>query len=141
MNKNLVKINDNFFNKISKFINNLFNKNKDNVKIDYEKSNNREFAKEIDVKENLEFKYNELLKKFKILGKKILENNNIKVDNDEFLIIIWDKVQSIYPEKKEIINIGIQMIYNDEILTEYNFKKLVDIYENLSLSIKYGEII
>lgn len=140
MSKELVKFNNNIFNKIYKFINKLFHKNKENIIIvDYEESNNKEFAKEIYVKENLEFKYNELLKKFKILGKRILENNNIKFDNDEFLSEIWYKIKVIYPEKKDLITSSIQMVYNEELLTEYNFNKLEENYEKLNISIQSGE--
>lgn len=93
--------------------------------------NNGEFKKSLDITNNLEYRYNELIRKYKNATKDIVGKNNIIINDDSFLIESLRAIIKVCPEKTNIIQEAINMIYSDEILTEYNLEKLKELYSKI----------
>lgn len=83
-----------------------------------------DFLKHIVAKNNLEYKYKDLLRKLKIYVCKVLNKNASENSSENFLLEDLCKISTKYPDKRDtIINI-INLIYGNELLTENSYEEL-----------------
>ena len=87
-----------------------------------------DFIKSLDVTNNLQYRYNELLNRYKVRAKEIVEKQNSRSAEENSLIQYLSQMIRIFPDKSQLIQEAISMIYSDEYLSEYNYKKLYDIF-------------
>lgn len=90
-----------------------------------------DFIKSLDVTNNLRYRYSELLNRYKVKAKEIIEKQNSRSAQENSLIQYLSQMIRIFPDKSQLIQEAISMIYSDEYLSEYNYKKLYNVFEKI----------